>query len=80
MVHMVNKTGQILHDHNQKETLGEMKMDRLGEIMASNDPNGVTVVWEENNNGQTMDQISQMTGEDQNRPFLPIKYKKMDYK
>ena len=72
---MVNTTSQILHDHNQKETLGEMKMYSLGEIMASNDQNGATVVWEENNNGQIEDQINQMTGKDQNRSFLPIKLK-----
>ena len=64
---MVNKISRILHDHNQKETLGEMKMDILGE--ASNDPNGATVIWEENDNGKTEDQINQMTGEDQNRYF-----------
>ena len=62
---MVNKISRILHDHNQKETLGEMKMGILGE--ASNDPNGAIVAWEENKVGQTEDQISQMTGEDQNR-------------
>ena len=48
---MVNKTSQTLHDHNQKETLGEMKMDSHGGIMARNDQNGATVVLEENNNG-----------------------------
>ena len=72
---MVNKPSQTLHDHNQKETLGEMKMDSHGGIMARNDQNGATVVLEENNNGQTEDQINQMTGEDQNRSFLPIKFK-----
>ena len=64
---MVNKISRILHDHNQKETLGETKMDSLGEIMVNNDPNGATVALKQAKDGQTEDKISPMTGEGQNR-------------
>ena len=72
---MVNKINQILQDHNQKETLGETKMDSLGEIMANNDPNGATAVSKQVKSGQTGDKISLMTGKDQNKRVLLKKYK-----
>jgi len=61
---------QILQDHNQNETLGEMKMDSLGATMVNNDPNGATVALKQVKNGQTEDKISPMTGEGQNRSIL----------
>ena len=60
---MVNKTDQILPDRNQKETLGIMITDSHGEVLAINGLNGATVVWKQVKHGQ----ISQMTGEGQNR-------------